>query len=208
MVVGPPNAGFLEADDYGYAACKAAQSTRPLRVYAGANDGMVHVFNGADDTGPNTGGTEVYAYIPVSLFNNNVDDGGRPRGLRALTFQDGGAPIFEDRFYVNASARAMDVDFANCGGNNACSPDWRTIVVGGLGKGGNTYYAIDATNTSRRDRSRRRGQDPLGVQPAGKRSSPMAGRSSPRRAPTGGSSSSRPATTTRTTARATSTSCG
>ena len=28
VVVGPPNAGFLEADDYGYAAYKAAQSTR------------------------------------------------------------------------------------------------------------------------------------------------------------------------------------
>ena len=148
VVIGPPNAGFLEANDYGYDAFKTAKSARPLRVYVGANDGMFHVFNGTDDTGPNTGGTEIFAYIPSSLFNNNVDEGGRPRGIRALTFQDGGSPIFKHHFYVNATARAMDVDFANCGGVNTCTPDWRTIVVGGLGKGGNTYFAIDATDTN------------------------------------------------------------
>ncbi len=148
LVVGPPRGDFSDVDDYGYAAYKSANASRALRVHVGANDGMFHVFDGADDTGPNTGGSETFAYIPSSLFNNSPDEGGKPKGIRALTFQDGGAPIFKHHFYVNASPRTMDVDFANCGTNSACTPDWRTIVVSGLGKGGNTYFAIDATNPS------------------------------------------------------------
>ncbi len=146
VIVGGPVYDFTDVDDYGYEAYKAANASRALRVYVGANDGMFHVFNGEDDTGPNTGGTETFAYIPSSLFNNALDEGGKRKGLRALTFQDGGAPIFKHHFYVNGPPRAMDVDFANCGTNSSCAPDWRTIVVSGLGKGGNTYFAIDATN--------------------------------------------------------------
>ncbi len=148
VIVGPANKSFTDANDPGYTAYLAAQSTRPLRVYVGANDGMFHVFNGADDTGPNTGGTEVFAYVPSGVFTSAFDEGGKARkGIQALTFQDGGAPIFKHHFYVNASPRTQDVDFGNTGGVVG-AVDWRTIVVSGLGKGGNTYFAIDATDTA------------------------------------------------------------
>ncbi len=148
VIVGPARQPFTEANDYGYAAYKSANSARGLRVYVGANDGMFHVFNGEDYSGPGTGGTETWAYIPSGVFTSAFDEGGKARkGIQALTFQDGGAPIFKHHFYVNSPPKTQDVDFANCGTNSAtCTPDWRTIVVSGLGKGGNTYFAIDATN--------------------------------------------------------------
>jgi len=150
VVVGPADKPYLEATDFGYAAYRSANTTRALRVFVGANDGMFHVFNGADDSGPNTGGTEMFAYVPSGVFTTAFDEGGKAKkGIQALTFQDGGAPIFKHHFYVNGAPRTADVDFSNCGTNSTtCTPDWRSIVVSGLGKGGNTYFAIDATNTA------------------------------------------------------------
>lgn len=148
VIVGPANKPFTDANDPGYTAYKTANASRSLRLYVGANDGMFHVFNGEDDSGPNTGGTEMFAYIPSAVFTTATDEGGIARkGIQALTYQDGGAPIFKHHFYVNASPRTQDVDFGYTGGVVG-SPDWRTIVVSGLGKGGNTYFAIDATATA------------------------------------------------------------
>lgn len=145
VIIGPTVWQFQNATDAGYEDYKAANESRALRLYVGANDGMFHVFDGTDDS--STGGTEVFAYVPSAVMNNAVDEGGKPKGIRALTFQDGGSPIFKHHFYVNASPRAMDVDFNNCRTVQApaCTPDWRSIVVSSLGKGGNTYFAIDAT---------------------------------------------------------------
>jgi type IV pilus assembly protein PilY1 len=42
------------------------------------------------------------------------------------------------------------VDFNKTSGTSG-SPDWRTIVVGGLGKGGRGYYALDVTDTKPTD---------------------------------------------------------
>ncbi len=148
VVIGPANKPFTDANDPGYSTYKAAQSSRSLRVFVGANDGMFHVFNGEDDSGANTGGTEMYAYIPSGVFTTATDEGGiAKKGIQALTYQDGGAPIFKHHFYVNASPRTQDVDFGFTGGA-VTTPDWRTIVVSGLGKGGNTYFALDATNAA------------------------------------------------------------
>jgi PilY1 beta-propeller domain len=58
VYVGPPNDTRTEND---YAAWAAARSNRSPRVYVGANDGMLHVFNAAD-------GSEVYAYVPSMLM--------------------------------------------------------------------------------------------------------------------------------------------
>jgi type IV pilus assembly protein PilY1 len=90
------------------------------------------------------GGTEIFAYIPRALFkgvagNIATED---VTGIQALAYQDGGVPIYHHHMYVDSSPRAADVDFLNGGG------DWHTIVVGGLGKGGNSYYALDLTSTS------------------------------------------------------------
>ena len=68
--------------------------------------------------------------------------------MQALTYQDGGVPIYKHHFYVDSSPRTSDVDFNSAGVNGGAS-DWHTIVVGGLGKGGNSYYALDLTDARR-----------------------------------------------------------
>ena len=68
--------------------------------------------------------------------------------IGALTYRFAGAPLFSPKFYVNATPRIWDIDFANT--NTATPPlsgnDWRTILVGGLGAGGRAVYALDVTN--------------------------------------------------------------
>ena len=135
VVIGKPNNSWSDSTDPGYSAFKTAQAGRSMRVFVGSNDGMLHSFDA-------TTGDEVFAYVPSALFTSAKDDGGKnDRGIHALTYQDGGSPIFKHHMYVDASPRSTDVDLSGGAGT-----DWRTIVVGGLGKGGNMYYAIDATD--------------------------------------------------------------
>ena len=142
-------------------ASSAAQRNRAPTVYVGANDGMLHAFN--DPTGclaaldPACADVkETWAYIPRVLFS-----GGDPNDtahnpdpmfqLAALSFNSGvtiGTESAKHRFYVNATPRIWDIDFANT--NTSTPPpsgnDWRTMLVGGLGAGGRAVYALDVTN--------------------------------------------------------------
>jgi type IV pilus assembly protein PilY1 len=86
----------------------------------------VHAFTAAT-------GAEAWAYIP-SLILGNLD---------LFTKKSG----FTHKYYVDATPVSSDVDFNNTGGGNG-SGDWRTMVVGGLGKGGRGYYALDVTSTT------------------------------------------------------------
>lgn len=122
---------YLEANDPGYAAFKTSQATRAGRVYVGANDGMFHVFDDAT-------GEEVWAFIPRDFYRSAPPVSNDKAGLVGLTYQPGGLPIYDHRFYVNATPRIVD---ANLG-------SWKTLVVFGLGKGGKSYYAVDASNPS------------------------------------------------------------
>jgi type IV pilus assembly protein PilY1 len=130
LYVGPPRAPYLDANDPGYSTNfknAAPFSTRPARVYAGANDGMLHAFDDAT-------GNEAWAFIPSELFRADKT------GLGALSYQDGALPPFQHHFYVDSTPRITDVNF---GGGSA---DWHTILVGGLGKGGHSYYALDISD--------------------------------------------------------------
>ena len=84
VYVGKPNAPYLEANDPGYTINfknDAAFAGRPVRVYVGANDGMLHAF---DDSN----GNEAWAFIPSDLFRADET------GLGALSYQDGALPPF------------------------------------------------------------------------------------------------------------------
>lgn len=137
---------FYTGPDPGYAAFVTTWNPTPLlpgtgrpdRIIAAANDGMVHVIDSAD-------GHEVFGYVPSELLRNAVDASGKPTGLVALTFQDGGVPIYKHHFYVDSSPRTQDVDLNSAGVKGGAS-DWHTIVVGGMGKGGASYYALDLTD--------------------------------------------------------------
>jgi len=134
VYVGPPNAPYIDANDPGYSSFVAGHSSRPARVYVGANDGMLHAFWDADDSGGAKGGDEAWAFIPRDLYRPDNT------GLGALAYQDGALPPFRHHFYVDSTPRVIDVDLG------AGSGDWHTLLVGGLGKGGKSYYALDVTN--------------------------------------------------------------
>ena len=134
---------YDDATDPGYSTYVTANRTRATRIVAASNDGMVHVF----DAGPVNpvaagGGQEIFAYIPKALFRGTAGAKATEdtTAIQALTYQDGGVPIYKHHMYVDSTPRVADVDFGNGTG------DWHTIVVGGLGKGGNSYYALDVSD--------------------------------------------------------------
>lgn len=141
--VGPPSMSFSDAVNPGYAAFKTAHADRPVVVYAGANDGMLHAFDGALE-GTNAG-KERFAYVPSFLFDRPADQDAGDGLLARL-----GDPNYEHRFYVDGTPLAFDIDFNHAGGTftttTAANADWRTVLIGGLGKGGKGFYAIDVTD--------------------------------------------------------------
>jgi len=140
--VGPPSMNYSDAVNLGYAAFKTAKASRPTMVYVGSNDGMLHAFNGGL-TGTGVG-TERFAYIPGALFQG-------PNGTPAV---DGlaqlGNPNYLHRYYVDATPKVFDIDFNYSGGTftttSSANSDWHSVLIGGLGKGGKSFYAIDVTD--------------------------------------------------------------
>ncbi len=136
-----PNQAYRDGDDPGYSTFRSS-TIRPAAVYVGANDGMLHVFDDAT-------GNERWAYVPSVLYRGGtesyrvVEDSLAPdqkAGIAALAYQQGALPPFKHHYLVDGPLKVTDVDF---GGQN-----WHTILVGGLGKGGNRYFALDVTNPS------------------------------------------------------------
>jgi type IV pilus assembly protein PilY1 len=132
--IGKPSFPYREDFNPGYRAFKTAWENRPTVVYVGANDGMMHAINAAD-------GTELFAYVPSAVFRG---PNGTPAedGLAAL-----GNPSYVHRYFVNSTPSVFDIDLSNTVGVTAgTAPNWRSVLVGGLGKGGKSYYAIDVTD--------------------------------------------------------------
>jgi type IV pilus assembly protein PilY1 len=100
-------------------------------VFAGSNDGMIHAFQDTWDTDPSNAGKEIFAYVPSVLHG----------GLSELA-----STGYDHRYYVDASPFVSDVffDFDSDGVPEAT--DWRTMLVGALGGGGRSVYAIDVTD--------------------------------------------------------------
>ena len=134
-VVGSPNAGYSDSTNPGYSTFRSSNASRPQTIYVGANDGMLHAFDGTT-----TGGSERFAYVPSALLPgpNNTPS---TDGLAAL-----GAKSFVHHYYVDATPVATDVDFNNAAGTTTSTHDWHSLLVGGLGKGGKSFYALDVTS--------------------------------------------------------------
>lgn len=129
VVVREPVANY---SDTGYSTFKTGDaSTRTRIVLQGANDGMLHAFNTAT-------GAEEWAYVPNLVMAN----------LNNLSRKSG----FTHKYYVDGTPVSGDVDFSNTDGvTGNPDPSWKTIVVGGLAKGGRGYYALDVTSTTAAD---------------------------------------------------------
>jgi type IV pilus assembly protein PilY1 len=155
LVQGALSPHFDEGANPGYAAFAKRVADRAPVVYVGANDGMVHAFAADFAEGtkakPFAGGHELFAYVPGGMFAGPT---GAPddTGLAALANLAGAtARPYAHHFYVNQTPQAVDIDFgfsATRPGLPATreTPDWHTVLVGGLGKGGRSIYALDITD--------------------------------------------------------------
>ena len=102
--------------DNGYNSFKTG-TTRGATIYVGANDGMLHAIDAVT-------GDERWAFIPTAVMPNLYKLADNQYSSRHQYFVDG-APVVGD-IQVNGN--------------------WKTILVGGLNKGGKAYYALDITN--------------------------------------------------------------
>ena len=169
VYVSTPYANYA---DPGYGAFKTAQASRQAVAYAAANDGMLHAFaakgsaateaavlaaaiaNAAYKLDPGDSakktaadnataaattalatdtvvGQELWAFIPTPALPN----------LYRLADK---AYHSKHRYYVDATPAFGDICVSNC--TNAATAVWKTILVGGLGRGGRGYYALDITD--------------------------------------------------------------
>lgn len=140
IAVGKPDFPYFDVYNPGYSAFKITHTKRSTVVYVGANDGMLHAFDGSiDKTGS---GAELFAYVPSFVYGDK--DTAATSGLAAL-----GSPSYAHRYYVDATAAHFDLDFSKTvGAADATKRDWRTVLISGLGKGGKGYFAIDVTDPS------------------------------------------------------------
>jgi len=159
---------YSETFNPGYTAFATSVANRAPVVYAGANDGMLHAFEGdfvvPIATAANQvtgGGSELFAYVPSFTFAG-PDGAPQTSGLQALsilngvtTDKSGNYLNYAHHFYVDATPTVADIDMSYAPATPYVSPpsktttatsNWQTILVGGLGKGGKGYYALNITN--------------------------------------------------------------
>jgi type IV pilus assembly protein PilY1 len=87
-------------------------------VYVGANDGMLHAFKASD-------GLELFGYVPNLVFDH---------------LGDLADSAYEHQFYVDQTPSVKK------GENLLADSGVQTILVGGLGKGGKGYFALNITS--------------------------------------------------------------
>jgi type IV pilus assembly protein PilY1 len=102
-------------------------------LYVGANDGMLHAFNACSlatdttrpaqcNTGSTTPGAELLGYIPSPVFRN----------LSKLTSRS-----YSHEYFVDGSPAVQDA---------LVGSTWKSVLVGGLNRGGQGVYALDVSN--------------------------------------------------------------
>ncbi len=115
---------FANYRDTGYDAYKSAYANRTPMVYVAANDGMLHAFYAGTSISDAQGGDEAWAFIPTMVLPKLA--------------------LLADNNYANL--HQFTVDGTPVAGDIYDGVQWRTILVGGLNKGGKGYYALDVTN--------------------------------------------------------------
>jgi type IV pilus assembly protein PilY1 len=93
-------------------------------IFVGANDGMLHVVDGRKDSSVSTRGQELWAYVPRMLHS----------ALPSLADQ-----AYSHKYYVDGTPVVAEVTGVS---------GVTRLLVGGLGKGGRGYYALNVSDYS------------------------------------------------------------
>lgn len=142
---------YVFKDDYGFGGGASAvdgkdaygdyvdtKELKPPVIYVGANDGMLHAFCADNPDAPPADpepacpqgvdpGEELFAYVPQGVYPH----------LSALT-----DPLYGHRFYVDGPPSVSDAYI---------SGSWRTYLVGALGAGGKSVFALDVSDPANFD---------------------------------------------------------
>ena len=142
---------FVSRRDYGYSLIQgpekssynafratSAYKNRPDVIYVGTNGGMLHAFHAGTPyvgTPPSTsmdpdGGTELFAYVPSELLLPGTS--GAHAQINELMRSD-----YSHRYFVDGSAETSDAYWDG---------SWKTVLVGAMGAGGRTVFALDVTD--------------------------------------------------------------
>jgi len=152
--VGAPDAGYdVTYGDTSYAAFRQQYANRRQVVYVGANDGMLHAFNGGfwnvkqqsfdtvDPSGsgatPDPLGSELWAYVPENLLPH----------LQWLT-----DPNYNHVYYMDGAIKTFDARIFTADADHPYG--WGTILVAGMRLGGGPF-SIDTTGDGNADTTMR-----------------------------------------------------
>ncbi|WOJ93465.1 PilC/PilY family type IV pilus protein [Congregibacter variabilis] len=134
LYVGSQNRGYsllpAEFSPGTYGAFRGTIEDRSPMMVVGSNDGFMHVFDG--DTGD-----ELFAFMPSELLLPEAGDSFARASL--LT-----NPNYEHRYFVDGTPAVNDV---------LINGSWKTILIGSMGVGGRTVFAIDVTDPETIDAS-------------------------------------------------------
>jgi len=98
--------------------CGIACPSRKEVVYVGANDGMLHAFDSKT-------GAELWAFIPPTMLQSLRSMVSAKANSSHSIYGVDGSPVIKDIYYGNK---------------------WRTVLLAGMGRGGQGYFALDVTN--------------------------------------------------------------
>ena len=127
VIVGEPSRYFLDEGYNGTNGFYATNKDRKKVILTGANDGMLHAFDASTDV---TAGNELWGFIPRTLLTS----------LKQMRYSH--------TYYVDSSPRVADVWFYNDATDTTKTVgEWKTVLISGLRKGGNSYFALDITDT-------------------------------------------------------------
>jgi len=131
--VGTPSAGYTNAQyGGGYGAFRtgivaANGGNNRNAVFVGANDGMLHAFDGAT-------GQELFAYVPRTFFT--------PMGAAPYSKL---AAITAKNFDLGESWQRMTMDGSVMAADIKLGTTWSTYLFGAFGRGARGVYALDVT---------------------------------------------------------------
>ena len=112
--------GVTDSGTYGH-FLDEVKKDRPSTVFVGSNNGMLHAFDAKT-------GVERFAYIPSMIQD------------KLFKLAD---PSYAHEFFVDGRLSVGDA-YLTVGG----ATEWRTILVGSLGAGGQGVFALDVTDPS------------------------------------------------------------
>jgi type IV pilus assembly protein PilY1 len=138
VAVGPPLSDSGD-EAFNIFRRKPAVQNRPLTLYVGSNDGILHAFSVQNwpTTNPTfAAGEEIFGFVPPLLLNHLE---GNYLGFHQ--FMMDGTPVVKDVYFTNW----------NVVENRPLTPAeradmYRTVLVTGMRNGGKAYIALDVTN--------------------------------------------------------------